>query len=60
MNILEKIVGVVIILMMAIFMLPTILGIVLITLPSEVGFIIIFCIILGILAVPILLFKKKD
>jgi hypothetical protein len=59
MNILEKIVGAVIILVMAIFMIPTILGIVLTTLPSDVGFIIVFCIVLGVITVPILIFRHK-
>jgi hypothetical protein len=60
MNIIEKIIGAIIILTLSLFMLPTILGIVLTTLPADVGFIIIFCIIIAVIGIPILLIKKKD
>jgi len=60
MNIVEKGLLIVILLVISIFMLPTILGIVLSTVGGEVGFIILFCVIIGIIGIPILIIKHKE
>lgn len=60
MNIIEKFLLIIIVLVMAIFMLPTILGRVFGSLSGDVLFIIIAAFIIGIIAIPVLIIKHKE
>lgn len=60
MNVIEKALLIIVFLVMAIFMLPTILGIVFGSLSGDVLFIIIAAFIIGIIAIPFLVIKHKE
>lgn len=60
MNIVEKGLLIIIVIAMAFFMLPVILGQIFSTLSGVTQFIIIFAIIIGLIGIPILIFKHKE
>lgn len=60
MNIVEKGLLIIIVIAMAFFMLPVILGQIFSSLSGDVLLIIIFAFIIGIVAVPILIIRHKE